>query len=125
MKGIGRNDLCRVCHQKKCYINLYLSILVFRSGSSSRSRSRSPDDVGKVKFITSFGAESEEEGGAATMQGPTPPPAANASAKSESSTSHTDSKSDSNRHQSWSVLSFHCSPLQPTRSAMLLASTSL
>lgn len=43
-----------------------------RSSSSSKSRSRSPENTGKVMYITSFGGESEEDAG--VLQGPSLPP---------------------------------------------------
>lgn len=108
--------LLHICLQPLIACIIFV-LYTIRSRSSSRSRSRSPANEGQVKFITSFGAESDEEG--ATVQGPSLPPAA-AAAKSESSTSLTDSKSDSNRHHSWSVFSYLPLFLQHTCSALLL-----
>lgn len=68
-----------------------------RAGSSSRSRS--PEEVGQVKFITSFGAESDDEGASGAVQGPSLPPA-HGIGKSDSY-SVNDSHSDKFGHHSW------------------------
>ena len=97
------------------FVGFLLMCFVFcRVGSSSRSRSRSPDDVGQVKFITSFGAESDEEGASGAVQGPSLPPTA---AKSDRS-SVNDSHSDTFRHQPWSVFSSHCYLLHTAQSQL-------
>ncbi|CAI9729718.1 Hypothetical predicted protein [Octopus vulgaris] len=73
-----------------------------RSSSSSKSRSRSPENAGKVMYITSFGGESEEE------------PAALGSTTQSHSHSHSDRLStkgvsssttggSSSRNRSWSA----------------------
>ena len=76
-------------------------VCVLRTASSSRSRTRSPEDVGKVKFITSFGAESDEDAAAGGAYGPSLPSSTGSNKSARSSVN--DSHSDKNRHSSWSV----------------------